>query len=164
MAQVLIYNQGGAEVLGEVSLRHAVGMLHRRVAKAREWIEGETFGPFPRVTSVELLRAVLTKWLREPGKTVTELLYERTGRVLFSRTNVMARDNYMCAYCPAEASTWDHVVPKVQGGVSSWTNCVAACYDCNQFKGGRTPEQADMPLRWTPEEPSFIDDVLLLVA
>jgi HNH endonuclease len=31
--------------------------------------------------------------------------------------------------------TIDHVVPRSQGGVSSWTNCVLACMACKQAKG-----------------------------
>lgn len=163
MTEVLIYNRGGFEVVGRVTLRHAVTMLHRKVARARKWVDGETFGPFPRVTAVELVREVLTKWLRCPRKSITELVYDRTGRVLFSREHVMARDNWTCAYCRAPATTWDHVVPRVQGGGSSWTNCVAACWDCNTFKGGRTPGQADMVLLWAPEEPRALEDLVGLL-
>lgn len=42
---VLILNAGGQQVLGEVSLRHAIGMLHRQVARIHETVPGETFGP-----------------------------------------------------------------------------------------------------------------------
>ena len=35
MSEVLIYNLGGGQVLGRVSLGHAIRMLHRRVAAVR---------------------------------------------------------------------------------------------------------------------------------
>ena len=56
-----------------------------------------------------------------------------------------------CQYCGdqpgGEELTIDHVVPRAQGGVSSWTNCVLACIDCNKRKADRTPQQAGMKLQ-----------------
>ena len=51
--------------------------------------------------------------------------------------------------------TIDHVVPRAQGGPSSWTNCVAACAGCNARKADRTPEQAGMRLRKSPARPDW---------
>ena len=79
--------------------------------------------------------------------------YDRTagGPVTFSRRNIFKRDHYTCQYCGAqpgsEELTLDHVVPRSQGGVSSWENCVLACMACNKRKADRTPEQARMHLR-----------------
>ena len=79
--------------------------------------------------------------------------------VTFSRRNVAKRDHYTCQYCGAqpgvEALTIDHVVPRSQGGQSSWTNCVAACVQCNVRKADRTPEQAGMRLRKSPARPDW---------
>jgi len=79
--------------------------------------------------------------------------------VTFSRRNVSKRDHYICQYCGAqpgaESITIDHVVPRSQGGVSSWTNCAAACTQCNARKGDRTPEQAGMKLRRRPVRPEW---------
>jgi 5-methylcytosine-specific restriction endonuclease McrA len=47
----------------------------------------------------------------------------------------------------------DHVIPRAQGGTSTWENCVLACIDCNARKADRTPEQARMPLRRKPVRP-----------
>jgi len=49
-----------------------------------------------------------------------------------------------------EELTIDHVVPRSQGGVSSWENCVLACVACNHRKADRTPAQARMRLRKPP--------------
>src|SRR5207302_522589 len=82
--------------------------------------------------------------------------YDRlpSAAVTFSRRNVAKRDHYACQYCGAqpggEAITIDHVVPRSQGGTSSWTNCVAACERCNARKADRTPEQAGLRLRRRP--------------
>ena len=68
--------------------------------------------------------------------------------VTFSRRNIFKRDHYTCQYCGAqpgsEELTVDHVVPRSQGGVSSWENCVLACVACNKRKADRTPQQAGM--------------------
>ena len=49
------------------------------------------------------------------------------------------------------------MLPRSQGGKTSWENVVCSCVPCNLRKGGRTPEQAGMALlkkpvrpRWTP--------------
>lgn len=146
MSEVVIYNLGGSQVLGRVSLRHAIHMLHRRVAAVLEVVEGETFGPYQRPRSVELVRYVHTRWV-----------YERTGAVPYSRATLLRRDRHRCAYCGAPASTVDHVLPRCQGGATSWLNVVAACEPCNAVKGGRTPEQAGMRLRARPFVPTFRD-------
>ena len=79
--------------------------------------------------------------------------------VTFSRRNVAKRDHYTCQYCGAqpgaEEITIDHVVPRAQGGASSWTNCVAACIRCNARKADRTPETAGMRLRKKPVRPEW---------
>jgi len=83
------------------------------------------------------------------------------GRVRFSRLNIYARDRDTCQYCgrtlPRSELNLDHVVPRSQGGRTSWENVVCSCIVCNLRKGGRTPEQAAMRLlrrparpRWTP--------------
>ena len=79
--------------------------------------------------------------------------YDRlpVAHVTFSRRNIFKRDHYACQYCGAqpgsEELTIDHVVPRAQGGVSSWENCVLACMACNKRKADRTPEQARMRVR-----------------
>ena len=80
-----------------------------------------------------------------------------TARVTFSRRNVFKRDHFACQYCGKQPGspelTIDHVVPRAQGGQSTWTNCVLACIDCNSKKADRTPQQAKMKLRKVPIQP-----------
>jgi 5-methylcytosine-specific restriction endonuclease McrA len=68
----------------------------------------------------------------------------------FNRRNIFARDRRRCQYCgkrfPMPELSIDHVVPRSQGGRSTWTNVVCACVACNKAKGGQTPEQAGMRL------------------
>jgi 5-methylcytosine-specific restriction endonuclease McrA len=87
--------------------------------------------------------------------------YDRVPRaaVAFSRRNLFKRDRNTCQYCGAqpggEELTIDHIVPRAQGGVSSWENCLLACVACNKRKADRTPEQAQMRLRHKPTRPQW---------
>jgi len=74
---------------------------------------------------------------------------------VFTRFNLFLRDCFSCAYCGCKDDlTFDHVVPRSQGGQTSWTNISTACAPCNLRKGGRTPKEARMyPQRW-PHQPT----------
>lgn len=91
--------------------------------------------------------------------TLTE--FDRLPRrtVAFSRRNIYKRDHFQCQYCGvtpgSEELTIDHVIPRAHGGVSSWTNCVLACVDCNSRKADRTPQQARMNLPRVPVSPEW---------
>ena len=62
MTQVAVYNPGGATPLTRVPLRHAIGMLQRRVATILEEVPGERFGPYPKPRALVLIRYVYEKW------------------------------------------------------------------------------------------------------
>lgn len=85
--------------------------------------------------------------------------YEKMPKhtVKFNRRNIFARDNNQCQYCGRKFVTselsLDHIIPRSQGGQSSWENIVCACVNCNVRKGGRTPKQAHMSLIRKPEKP-----------
>jgi 5-methylcytosine-specific restriction endonuclease McrA len=87
------------------------------------------------------------------------LEYEKIPKqtVKFNRRNIFARDNNQCQYCGKKHSTselsLDHVIPRSQGGQTTWENIVCACLECNVRKGGRTPKQAHMTLVKKPEKP-----------
>lgn len=85
-------------------------------------------------------------------------------RVRFSRQNIYLRDGGTCQYCrrsvPLEECTFDHVVPRVRGGKTCWTNVVLCCIACNRAKGARTPDQAGMRLRRPPRVPDDIPYVV----
>ncbi len=40
----------------------------------------------------------------------------------------------LCAYCPEPATTWDHIVPVVDGGRTEPGNILPACSSCNSRK------------------------------
>lgn len=78
------------------------------------------------------------------------------ARVAFTRFNVFLRDGFCCQYCDekhiASDLTFDHVVPRAAGGVTSWDNIVAACSHCNTKKDTRRIEP-----RRAPFEPTKFD-------
>ncbi len=87
------------------------------------------------------------------------LEYDRLPKqtVKFNRRNIFARDNNQCQFCgrrfPTTELSLDHVIPRSQGGQSTWENIVCACLECNVRKGGRTPREAHMTLVRKPEKP-----------
>jgi len=99
--------------------------------------------------SLRVPRVIVLKW------------FDRLPRrhVRYSRANVFDRDHFTCQYCgvkPARSQlNLDHVIPRAQGGRTSWENVVASCVPCNRRKGGRTPEQAKLRLRRPPERPRW---------
>ena len=92
---------------------------------------------------VRLLRFV--KWIEKP--------------ITLSRRNIYVRDHGTCQYCgealTQQEITYDHVIPKSQGGQTTWDNVVACCVQCNGKKGGRTPKRAGMKLSKTPQPPKW---------
>jgi 5-methylcytosine-specific restriction endonuclease McrA len=78
--------------------------------------------------------------------------------VKFSRINIYGRDKYRCQYCGVKKLiaelTFDHVLPRAQGGSTTWTNIVTCCGSCNKKKANRTPEQAGMRLLKVPVRPN----------
>lgn len=91
--------------------------------------------------------------------TLTEFDRLPSAAVTFSRRNVFKRDRFTCQYCNKQPGsdelTIDHVVPRAQGGESTWTNCVLACWECNARKADRTPKQAKMRLLKEPARPAW---------
>ena len=88
------------------------------------------------------------------------LLYDRLPRraVKFNRRNIFARDGGRCQYCGRRFATselsLDHVIPRSQGGKTTWENLVCCCLSCNVAKGGRTPQQANLKLIVKPSKPT----------
>ncbi|MEM8734784.1 MAG: HNH endonuclease [Planctomycetota bacterium] len=85
--------------------------------------------------------------------------------VRFNRKNLFARDDHRCQYCgkqwPTNQLSLDHVVPRSQGGKTTWENIVCSCLKCNSKKGGRTPSQANMNLLSKPSKPSSSPAMLI---
>lgn len=102
----------------------------------------------------EVVRSPTTT-IRIPSVVVLREFVKPQKRVAFTRFNLFLRDEFSCQYCGAAKDlTFDHVVPRARGGVTSWENVVAACGDCNLRKGSKTLRQAGVSLRKAPRQPS----------
>lgn len=108
-------------------------------------------------STVALHPIVATRGHARPG--MLEPAPALTNAALF------ARDRHLCIYCGEHFSrphlTRDHVVPTSHGGRDHWENVVSACLPCNVRKGGRTPQQANMPLLAIPYRPSWVEHLIL---
>lgn len=89
-----------------------------------------------------------------PSVVVLKDFVKPQKRVAFTRFNLFLRDGFCCQYCGATGDlTFDHVVPRASGGVTSWENVVAACSKCNLRKGSKSLRQSGLSLRKPPRQP-----------
>ncbi len=93
--------------------------------------------------------------IRIPSVIVLKDYVKLGKRVAFTRFNLFLRDEFRCQYCGSRGDlTFDHVVPRARGGITSWENVVAACSACNLRKGARSLREAGMRLRRRPRAPA----------
>lgn len=75
------------------------------------------------------------------------------------------RDRHVCAYCGGDFSlnklTRDHIIPYSRNGQDAWMNVVTACRPCNERKGSRLPEEANMELLYAPYVPNRAEFLIL---
>jgi 5-methylcytosine-specific restriction endonuclease McrA len=154
-----------------ISVRRAFILLCKDLAEVVSLEDGQ-FATYDFETWREVsefrskyFRQVDDDWVRTANseiqvpRVIRLLSYEKLPRqtVKFNRRNIFARDHNQCQYCGKKFSTTelslDHIVPRSQGGTSTWENIVCACINCNVKKGGRTPKQAHMTLIRKPEKP-----------
>jgi 5-methylcytosine-specific restriction endonuclease McrA len=153
-----------------IDAKRAFSMMFRNLAEAIRVDDGSYTGHgFEDWTTLSLARDDFERhdydWIRTVQmeiavpKVIRLLGYDRLPKqdVKLNRRNIFARDRNQCQYCGRRFSTselsLDHVLPRSQGGGSSWDNLVCACVRCNTKKGGRTPRQAHMSLIRPPVKP-----------
>jgi len=131
--------------------------------RCRSWASVASFGP--DVTRYDGLAAICVSCRRPPKQMPlivrTQAEYERFRYATDERYRIERRQRAharkrgidpmpiegvealsekfggLCAYCPAPATTWDHIVPVSQGGRTIPGNIVPACSSCNSRKGAR---------------------------
>ncbi len=114
-------------------------------------------------------RATGTQSVIELHPIVAARGHARSGAIdptpALTNASLFARDSHLCLYCGRgfhrPQLTRDHVKPLSQGGQDTWVNVVSACFHCNSRKGGRTPQQASMPLLAVPFRPSWVEHLIL---
>jgi len=125
------------EPINVTAVRRALMLVLKGVAQTEEHNHSEVHSASSAVKVPSVIR--LLSYRHIPQQT----------RAL-SRKNILLRDRNICQFCsshlPSSELTLDHVMPRSRGGHSSWENLVACCYDCNNRKGNRTPEEAGLQL------------------
>lgn len=57
------------------------------------------------------------------------------------KKKILQKYNYTCCYCGKVGDTIDHIKPKSNGGISSFSNCICACKRCNKNKDNLSIEE-----------------------
>ena len=162
-AAVLVLNRH-YQPIHVTNVRRAFSLLYLGVAR----VVDPEFKTFDFASWAELSAGVndgdvirtVNRAIRIPRVIVLQL-YDRIPKtkVRFSRHNIYMRDANTCQYCceelPRAELNLDHVVPRAQGGRTTWENVVCCCIDCNLSKGARTPVQAGLKLLKTPVRPRW---------
>jgi 5-methylcytosine-specific restriction endonuclease McrA len=166
---VLVLNRSFVAV-HVTNVRRAITLLFRELAEVVHVEEGHYGGySFESWRELSALHDTFTDpehdWIRGVGyhlrapRVIRLMECDRGPRqgLRFNRRNVFARDGNLCQYCgqgfPTSELSLDHVVPRSQGGLTTWENIVCACVACNVRKGGRTPHEARMHLIRDPVKP-----------
>lgn len=84
--------------------------------------------------------------------------YQSLSRLApLTRFNLTLRDEWRCQYChqlfATEDLTFDHLIPKSRGGLSTYQNLVLACRQCNNQKANLMPEAAKKRGLWPARMP-----------
>ena len=161
-ASVLVLNRSYLPI-HVTSVRRAFALLYQGIAKAvNEQYETFDFDSWSELAVTEHGDAIgmVGGWIRVP-RVILLQAFDRVPKrhVRFSRINIYARDRSTCQYCGRRFArsevNLDHVIPRAQGGRSTWGNVVCSCIECNRRKGGRTPLQAGMRLVRAPGRPRW---------
>ncbi len=153
MGQRVLVLNASYEPLQLISIRRAIVLLLQDKAEVVEAAE-------------QLLRARnFSITVPSVIRLMTYIKIPRRMRLPCSRRGVIARDRETCQYCGEQPGrvhlTVDHVMPRSRGGLTTWDNVTTACRECNHRKGGRTPDEASMPLLSRPKQPQYVAFALL---
>lgn len=159
---VLVLNRS-FQPIHVTSLRRAFTLLYQGVAQAID----EEYRLFDFSSWAALSAEVVGETIGTPTRririprVVVLVAFDRLPRmrVRFSRHNIYQRDDNTCQYCGKRFTraelNLDHVIPRSQGGGTSWENIVCSCIPCNLSKANRTPTQAGMQLLREPFRPKW---------
>ncbi|MEX1276821.1 MAG: HNH endonuclease [Bacteroidota bacterium] len=143
--KVLVLNHN-YEPLSVCNVKKAVILLYLGKAELIEASDGRLLRsvsltmPFPSIVRLSI-------YVRIPFK-----------KIVLSRKNILRRDGHRCQYCGRAdvPLTVDHITPRARGGEDSWENLVCACVRCNNKKGDRSPQEAQLHLLRKPIRPNHV--------
>jgi 5-methylcytosine-specific restriction endonuclease McrA len=125
------------EPINVTAVRRAMVLMLKGVAQAEELHHSEVRSAARSLKVPSVIRLIAYRHIPQQTRAL-------------SRKNILLRDRNTCQFCghtfPAGELTLDHIMPRSRGGHSSWENLVACCYQCNNSKGDRTPEEAGLRL------------------
>lgn len=146
-ATTLVLNARGLPI-NVVDFRRAHCYIANKKAEVLVEYEDKYFGTWDKAMNAPAIVKLL--YFLKPAHDIARYL-------TFCRKNVYERDKGVCAYCGQKLSlssmTFDHVIPRDQGGKTRWNNIVTCCQKCNTKKANRTPEEAGMILKIQPRAP-----------
>lgn len=150
--------------ISTATVKSALSLVYQGIARV---IQPETFETYDFESWADLKLAEgedcirTVRWEIKVPEVILLRYYDRVPKreVPFSRRNIYKRDGYICQYCGSRPGSLelsiDHLIPRSQGGKSTWENCVLACTDCNARKANRSLDWAGMSLIQTPSRPRW---------
>jgi len=150
--RTLVLNQG-YEPVRVVNWKRAITMVYLNKATVLSNYDGVTlhsaFDDFPAPAVI---------WMQKKSRRFVP-------DVKLTRHYIYARDRWTCQYCGerlvAAKLTFDHVVPRSQGGKTTWENIVTCCEPCNQRKGDLSLKECKMKLLRKPKKPRWMPALLV---
>ncbi len=83
--------------------------------------------------------------LQLPSVVALKSFVETERNPAFTRFNVFLRDRFQCQYCGSQEDlTFDHLIPRSKGGLTTWDNVIAACSPCNLRKANKSWQEMNM--------------------
>ncbi|EEA93715.1 MULTISPECIES: HNH endonuclease [Pseudovibrio] len=80
-----------------------------------------------------------------PSVVALKSFVETERNPAFTRFNVFLRDKFQCQYCGSERDlTFDHLIPRSKGGLTTWDNVITACSPCNLRKANKSWQEMNM--------------------
>lgn len=128
-----------------------------QILDADDWIAHSA--QHPPIREIDSIQTIRMK-IRIPSVLLLRV-FDRVHNkeVKFNRRSIFERDGFVCQYCGVHHAeddlNLDHVIPRDQGGRTSWENIVTSCLHCNSRKANRMPHQAGMRLPRLPARPRW---------
>jgi len=175
-AGTLVLNRGWMAVQ-ICSVKRAISLLYSGHAKVVDQdMQSYDFEDWSEVSSM-MVEVGPDEFVCSPSlkikipRVIVLMFYDKLPKrtVAFSRKNIFERDKYTCQYCGTrppskraalkwmedKALTFDHVIPRSQGGRTTWDNIVTCCHTCNAKKSNRTPREMGWKVKKLPKQPAW---------
>jgi len=141
MLETLVLNYAGTPI-SIVPYRKVLSRIRNKTAIVKQVYEGTCIRsaggwsqPIPSVIQSER----------------TNYIPKYTKYLPFNRMNVYLRDHGHCMYCGKKVGlntfSFDHYIPKSDGGTVCWENILLCCLRCNGRKGNKPANKFRPPIR-----------------